>query len=86
MKFIDNIINKVGVDKVLHFFGGGWTVAMFSPIGWLGILIGFALMLVISVIKEKFFDTKFDIKDIIAACIGGGISVIVYLLLTLLVI
>lgn len=80
MKFTDNLVKKYGVDKLLHFFGGGWIVAMFSPIGWLGILLGVILMLVLSFVKELFLDDFFDKKDIFAACLGGGVSVVVFLL------
>ena len=34
MKIADNIINKYGSDKIIHFFGGGWLVSMFTPLGW----------------------------------------------------
>ena len=44
MKIIDDIVKKFGVDKILHFLGGGWITSAFSPIGWWGILIGFALI------------------------------------------
>lgn len=80
MKFIDNLVKKYGVDKILHFFGGGWIVSMFSPIGWLGILLGVILMLVLSFTKELFLDNFFDKNDIAAACLGGGVSIAVYLL------
>lgn len=83
MKIIDNIISRFGTDKVLHFLGGGWITSLFSPLGWLGILIGFVIMLVLSFIKEEFLDNSFDWKDICAACMGGGISVVIYLIIVL---
>lgn len=85
MKFTDKLVEKYGVDKILHFLGGGWIVSMFSPIGWLGILLGVIIMLIVSFAKELFFDEIFDYKDILAACLGGGVSIIIYLLLTLLI-
>ena len=83
MKLVDNIISRFGTDKVLHFLGGGWITSLFSPLGWFGILIGFAIMLVLSFIKEEFLDNSFDWKDICAASIGGGISVVIYLMVVL---
>lgn len=77
MKVINNIIAKFGEDKVMHFMGGGWITSLFSPFGWIGILIGVILTLVLSIIKEKFLDEFFDKKDIYAAMIGSGISVII---------
>lgn len=85
MKLTNNLVEKYGVDKILHFFGGGWIVSMFSPIGWLGIILGYIIMLIVSFAKELFFDDSFDKKDILAACFGGGVSVIVYLALSLLI-
>lgn len=32
MKLVNNLVEKYGVDKILHFLGGGWIVSMFSPI------------------------------------------------------
>lgn len=80
MKFTDNLVKKYGVDKILHFLGGGWIVSMFSPLGWLGILLGVILMLVLSFAKELFLDSFFDKNDIIAACLGGGVSIVIFLL------
>ena len=80
MKLVNDLLEKYGIDKILHFIGGGWIVSMFSPIGWLGIVLGYIIMLAVSFAKEKFFDETFDKNDIIAACLGGGVSVIVFLL------
>ena len=77
MKLVNNIIEKFGIDKVLHFFGGAWIVSMFSPIGWGGVIIGIVAMLALSFVKEIFLDGTFDIKDIFAACLGGAVSVVV---------
>lgn len=80
MKLVNDLLEKYGIDKILHFIGGGWIVSMFSPIGWLGIVLGYIIMMAVSFAKEKFFDETFDKNDIIAACLGGGVSVIVFLL------
>lgn len=85
MKFTDYIRDKYGFDKICHFLCGGWIVSMLSPFGWIGVLIGVVIMLGLSFVKEKFFDDFFDKNDIYAACLGGGVSVIAYLILTLLI-
>lgn len=84
MKIVNNIIEKFGIDKVLHFFGGAWIVSMFSPIGWVGIIIGIVAMLALSFVKEIFLDEIFDIKDIFAACLGGGLSILIFWIIWLL--
>ena len=85
MKIADNIINKYGSDKIIHFFGGGWIVSMFTLLGWLGVILGVIIMLILSFVKELFLDDFFDKGDIIASCLGSAISSIVYLILTLLI-
>ena len=83
MKLIDNIIEKIGTDKALHFLGGGWITSIFSPFGWIGIIIGIAVTIILSFIKEQFLDSFFDWKDICAASIGSVISVLIYLFFTI---
>lgn len=84
MKFIDDLTKNLGVDKLLHFLGGGWIVSMFTPFGWCGLIIGFILMLILSLIKELFLDDFFDKGDIIAGCFGGVISIILFVIFKLL--
>ena len=74
MKLVNNIIEKFGTDKVLHFLVGGWITSIFSPFGWVGIIIGITLTLILSLIKEQFLDSFFDWKDICAASIGSVIG------------
>ena len=83
MKLINNIIEKFGTDKVLHFLGGGWITSIFSPFGWVGIIIGIVLTIILSFIKEQFLDSSFDWKDIYAASIGSAISLVIYLFFTI---
>lgn len=79
MKLSNWIVEKFGTDKVLHFLGGGWITSIFSPFGWIGIIIGVVVTLVLSFIKEQFLDSFFDWKDICAASVGSVISVLIYL-------
>lgn len=83
MKLTNWFVNNFGTDKMLHFMGGALMVALLSPFGWWGVAIGFILMLVLSFVKEQWLDSFFDIKDIIAAALGGIMSVIVYLIIYL---
>ena len=81
MRFTDWIVQKFGSDKVMHFLGGAWITSLFSPIGWIGVLFGVILTLILNIIKERYFDSEFDSKDIIAAGIGCMSSVVLYLIL-----
>lgn len=81
MKLVDDFLAKVGVDKVLHLFGGGLICAIFTFIALLqdGIytsqaicgsaLIGTIVALLFMVLKE-ILDKKFDWLDIVAGLIG----------------
>lgn len=82
MKVLDDLITKVGNDKVLHFICG-WLISLVISVVIIleqlpltngdilsyGI-IGPAVCIFIEVMKESIFDDKFDKKDIIATVIG----------------
>lgn len=90
MKFVNDIIKEYGVDKVLHFLVGALMVAMASItgivfFGFTGFLVATFIMIpvvyVLSYVKEKILDDKYDILDIKAAMLGAGIVVITNVLL-----
>lgn len=80
MKLADNIINRIGSDKLLHFAIGGWFTCLCSLFGIIPMIIGVILITVLSFIKEKLLDNDFDMKDIYATLIGSAISIAIYLL------
>lgn len=82
MKALDNLINKVGNDKVLHFLCGAWICALVTFVTILqednlnslekvgSVLIGTVIVIILSVIKELIMDEKADWMDVSAA-LGG---------------
>ena len=78
MEALDKFINKVGNDKVLHFLVGAWITALLSPIGWGAVVVGFVLVLFLSVIKEVFLDDAMDPWDIVAGVAGSVASIIIF--------
>lgn len=81
-----SLIEKVGVDKVLHFlvgfavvlaglmYGLGFSASLAGWGGWaLFIVVGLAFC------KEKFVDKDFDFVDIWATFMGGVLGMILYL-------
>ncbi len=80
MKITDNIVKKFDSDKIMHYLVGAWIVASLSYFGWIGILIGVLITIIISFIKEKWLDTFFDKYDIFAALLGNVSSIILYLI------
>ena len=73
-----NLIEKYGMDKLLHFLGGAWVTSLFTPLGWYGVVVGVVMTAVVSVFKEMCLDQSSDKMDIVAAVIGSGVSVILF--------
>lgn len=82
MKSLDNLINKVGNDKVLHFLGGGFICSLVSFVAILqehgmtpwqqvsAVLIGTIAVFILSLMKEVLADDKTDWYDILASVLG----------------
>ena len=82
MVALDNLIQKVGNDKVLHFLGGGFICSFISFIVILQesgltaleqvstVLIGTVFVLILSVLKELIADEKADWMDVLASILG----------------
>lgn len=80
MKLIDNIINKFGSDKIFHFLVGGYLTCLCGLFGWVGLIVGFVVTMLLEFAKEKWFDTVFDKKDFIATLLGSLFTVIIYVI------
>lgn len=82
MKALDNFLNRVGTDKVLHLLVGAWICAIISFVTilqesnlawWQTILmpaIGTIVAILVSVVKELFFDETPDWKDVLWTLYG----------------
>ena len=82
MVALDNLIQKVGNDKTLHFLGGCSICSFVSFIVILQegdltplekvstVLIGTVFVLILSVLKELIADDKADWYDVLAAVLG----------------
>ena len=84
MKLTNIIVNHFGSDKVMHFLGGAWIVALATPMGWWGVLIGFIIAMLLSFAKEQWLDDNFEWYDILAAFLGCIATVIIYSIILLL--
>lgn len=74
MKLTDRLVEKVGVDKLLHFFVAAWIVSECKAYG-IGVgCIAWITVVILSAIKEKAFDKYVDAKDIFAGALGGFTS------------
>lgn len=90
MKILNSIIERYGIDKMLHFLVGALITAMASIFGLLFFgfvgfmacgLISILLVFVLSYIKERKLDDFYDPADIKAAMLGTGVVFIVNILM-----
>lgn len=82
MKKLDNFINKIGIDKILHFCVGAIIAFCVSNVfmlreGIVGVnniwftIIGIIATMIFEFIKEFILDSVPDKKDIIATFLGS---------------
>ena len=76
MKWVDDILDKYGTDKVLHFLGGFAITSACALFGLFSAGIGVVTTAVLSWVKEQYLDDEFDANDIIAALMGSGVAVV----------
>ena len=74
MKLTDKLVQKIGADKLLHFFVAAWVVAECKAYCIEAGCIAWITVVILSVIKEKVFDNHIDAKDIFAGALGGFTS------------
>lgn len=81
MKLTDLIVKHFGSDKVMYFLGGAWIVALATPFGWWGVLIGFIIAMLLSFAKEQWIDDNFERYNLLAAFLGCVATIIIYLII-----
>lgn len=77
----NNLIVRIGVDKLLHFLLFAWIVAEAKMFGDVAMWAAYWLMAVLSIAKEIWLDNKGDMKDVLYGAAGGGVSMILSLML-----
>lgn len=81
MKLTNLIVKKFGSDKLLHFLIAGWGAQIGTLINIpCGIIIALIIIL-LNWVKEKYWDSAFDIKDLVAAILGATLAIILACLL-----
>ena len=85
--FITKITEKVGIDKIIHFFAGA-TIAlsvtlMLCIVGSISNVIPYSIIgtnvAVFCGISKEILDAEFCIKDFLATMFGGIVAVIISL-------
>lgn len=79
MKITDNIVNKYGYDKIIHYLVGTAATGVALNYGYIVTAIVIVALLIASYIKEKKLDDFFDKKDIIACIYGILTSIGLYI-------
>lgn len=76
---IAELLNKIGIDKVLHFLVFAWIVAIGLAYSFTTGVYCFLCMVVLSLVKELVIDKKIDWVDLIAGIVGGMVTFLAYL-------
>ena len=77
MKLTDKLVEKIGADRLLHFFVAAWVVSECKAFGIIAGFIGWIVVIVLSAIKEHFFDDEPEPMDACAAAYGGFVSLLI---------
>ena len=79
MKLTDRLVEKIGADKMLHFFVAAWVVAECKAYGVAPMLLGFVAVILFSVVKECVLDKTGDYKDVLCSMLGGVFSILLFI-------
>lgn len=79
MKRFNAWIEKVGVDKLLHFFLAAWIVAECKSYGVAPMLLSFVVIVLLAVVKEYVLDNTGDYKDVLCSILGGVFSILLFI-------
>lgn len=79
MQTINKLIEKVGIDKLVHFFVGAWFVSEFKVFQEpLYVGLAFVFITILAYLKEELFDKEFTFMDIWFSMAGGMMSILLY--------
>ena len=77
MKLTDKLVEKVGADKLLHFFVAAWLVSECKAFGIIAGFFGWIAVIILSAVKEHFLDDEPEPMDACAAAYGGFVSLLI---------
>lgn len=82
IKLLNNFINRIGIDKVLHFLVSFSLTLIGGLFEFPGIIISSILTLIIGIVKE-FLDDVFSWGDLYADSLGIGLGIFIWYISTL---
>lgn len=77
----NNWMEKVGADKLLHFFLTAWVVAEAKVFGFIPMVVAFFAVLALGVVKERLLDEEPDHLDWLWSLGGGIVSMLIWWLI-----
>ena len=77
MRLTDKLVEKIGADKLLHFFVAAWLVSECKAFGIVAAFFSWIAVIILSAIKEHFFDDEPEPMDACAAAYGGFVSLLI---------
>ena len=77
MKLTDKLVEKIGADKLLHFFVAAWLVSECKAFGIIAGFFGWIAVIILSAVKEHFLDDEPEPMDACAAAYGGIVSLLI---------
>lgn len=80
MKILNNLIDKIGSDKLLHYLVGALILALAQPYGIVAMSVVFVLFLALSILKEFKLDSTPDLMDIVYYIYGSLTSIVSYII------
>ncbi|HML64633.1 MAG TPA: hypothetical protein PKC55_07380 [Dysgonomonas sp.] len=69
------ILNKVGIDNVLHFLAGGW-IACIAPTWFYALMIGFCIGLIKELYDKYIKKSQFDLYELLSTFFGSVVTAI----------
>ena len=76
----DKLIDKIGYDKLLHFFVAAWLVSECKSFGLEAAAIVWIVVGILSFVKERYLDNSFNYWDAWFSVLGGFLSLAIGLL------
>lgn len=81
----NNALIKYGSDKMLKGVIAAWIVSLASPLGLFWMILLYAIMVILTFIKEKYVDDSFKFENIATIAKGGAVSLVFYIPINLLI-
>ena len=77
-KKVAGFIEKIGMEKFIHFLASGWFTSIGMTFGFSTGALFFVVLIILSILKEKFLCEHFDFQRLTASIVGGMVAFLLY--------